>query len=335
MAGGLYFAVYRILLGGELPADPVFRAVGMLCFFGVGSLVVLVADLLRQYPEEQGKRLPALCVGVTPLAFLVLMPLVLRVLNVSDPVSVDRSLFALDGRFGFQAGVAASRLFGAWPSLATLGALTYASLFLAMACVYLAAPHVPDEPGLLRTFLLTGIFGELLFHLLPAAGVGLNAFPSLHIAWALLIFWRTRRSGVGVRSVAGLFLLLTVAGTLGLERAYLIHIVVAVPFVVAVRALCITTVGLRPRLAVFCCTASMVAFWVWAVRSGVLLRTTPQTAWGLVLITVASSLWLDVGMGRYRLRLARKRLFPDTALIARFSQAPLYTRRRRQWASVL
>jgi hypothetical protein len=165
--------------------------------------------------------------------------------------------------------------------------------------------------------------------------VRLNAMPSLHTAWALLIFWRTRRNRFAIRAVAGLFLLLTLLATLGLGEHYVIDLVVAVPYVVAVRALCMTTAGLRARLAVFSCGAAMVGLWLSGLRSGALLHIPVVTAWGLAVLTVASSLWLDVGIGRYRLRLARKRLFPNPALIRRFGQGPWYSRRRRQWVGVI
>src|SRR5581483_9843408 len=115
----------------------------------------------------------------------------------------------------------------------------------------------------------------------------------------------------------GLFLFFTLAATLGLGEHYVIDLVVAVPFVVGVRALCMTTAGLRSRLAVFCCNALMVGLWLSALRSGVLLHIPVLTAWGVAVVTVAGALWLDVGIGRYRLRLARKRLFADAGAFAR------------------
>lgn len=361
-AGAVYCAAYRAL-GGTFPSDPAFRALGMLSFLGVGSLLALLARILWGEGESQRRRLNGLLVGITPIVFLAGMPVVFRVINIADPFSFDRWLYAFDARFGFQISFAAGKLFTLWPVLQTVCALVYLGLPLAMACVYLAAPDVADEPGLIRTFLLTGLFGALLYHVLPAAGpvyaftaawpnhppaigpafltplhmvdVRLNAIPSLHTAWGLLIFWRTRRSGALARILAGLFLFFTLLATLGLGEHYLIDLVVAVPYVVAVRALCLTTASLRSRLMVFCCGAVMVALWLGALRSGALLHVPVLTAWGLAVITVAAALWLDVGMGRYRLRLARKRLVADPVLITRFGQGPWYSRSRRQWVSVI
>jgi len=362
-AGATYYAVYRIF-GGAFPLDPVFRAIGIISFVGVGSLLAMVARALWSDGGEQQRRVRGLLVGVTPIVFLAWMPAVFRIFNVADPWSYDRWLYAFDSRFGFQISFAAGRIFEHWPWLQMICALVYLGLPLAMACVYLVAPHVPDEPGLIRTFLLTGVLGGLLFHFLPAAGpvyaytanwpgdppaivagflaplhlsgVRLNAIPSLHTAWGLLIFWRTRRNDVLVRVAAGLFLLFTLLATLGLGEHYVIDLVVAVPFVVGVRALCMTTAGLRSRLAVFCFTATTVGLWLSALRSGVLLHIPVVTAWGLAVVTIASALWLDVGMGRYRLRLARKRLFVGPASFTpRFGQGPWCSRRRRQWAGVL
>jgi PAP2 superfamily len=56
-----------------------------------------------------------------------------------------------------------------------------------------------------------------------------NAIPSLHSAWALLIWWSTRYCRAWTRLVATVFLALTPLATLGLGEHYLIDLVVALP----------------------------------------------------------------------------------------------------------
>jgi len=355
--GVLYGAVYY-WLGGPFSPDPLYRDIGAIAFFGAGSLLAIVAKLLWSDRDAQAGRLQALLVGLTPIVFLAYMPVVFRIVNIATPSSLDRYLYAFDGRFGFQPGFAAGALFASWPVLQTVCSLVYLALPLAMTCVYIAAPDVPDEPGLIRTFLLTGVVGAFLFYVVPAAGpvyaftsvypfhapaidpgflhgvrmdnVRLNAMPSLHTAWALLIYWRTKRNGFAIRAAAALFLFFTLLATLGLGEHYLIDLVVAVPYVVCVRAVCFSRAGLTAsRIAAFLVTGTLVALWLTFLRSGLLVHIPLLMAWGLALITVSCALWLDSGLCRYRFRLARKRLGEAMYAAARFAKRRYYGRRRR------
>ena len=356
-AGALYCAVY-FWLGGSLPGDALFRVVGVASFVGVGSLLAMAARILWADREGQPRRLQALLVGITPIVFLAYMPVVFRIVSISTPYSLDRYLYAFDSRFGFEAGFVAGSWFAALPLLRTICAVVYLALPLAMTCVYIAAPDVPDEPGLVRTFLLTGVMGAFLFYVVPAAGpvyaftsaypdhlpavnagflqpihlegVRLNAMPSLHTAWALLIFWRTRRNTFGVRAGAALFLFFTLLATLGLGEHYLIDLIVAVPFVVCVRAICMNRAGLTAsRISAFAGCGLMVIAWLVLLRMGVLLRVSPSVAWALAALTVGCALWLDAGLCRYRFLLARKRLGEAMYAAARFARRRYYGRRRR------
>ncbi|HEY2844037.1 MAG TPA: phosphatase PAP2 family protein, partial [Bryobacteraceae bacterium] len=256
VATGAAYGVAYHALGGSLPQELPFRIVGILAFLGTGSLLVMAARLLWAPREQQKKRLQPLLAGVTPILFLAYMPVAFKILQRTVPDSLDRYLYAFDSRFGIQAGFVMGRIFADWPALNTICSLVYMGLPLAMACVYLAVPSAPEDPGLLKSFLITGILASLVFRALPAAGpvyaftdfypnqlpamgsdflravhmedAKLNAIPSLHTAWGLLIFWRTRGSALWIRAAAGMFLFLTLLATLGLGEHYLIDLIVAV-----------------------------------------------------------------------------------------------------------
>jgi hypothetical protein len=322
--GSAYGFAYRFS-GGTLPADLTFRVVGLLAFVGTGSLLAMAAKLLWAAPDQQKKRLGPLLTGLTPVIFLTYMPVAFRVLQVTTPESLDRYLYAFDSRFGLQAGFAMGRVFADWPALNLACSVVYLGLPLAMALVYLAVPQVEDEPSLLITFLMTGILGAILFRVVPAAGpvyaftdlypnqlpvMGsdflhpvhmdnpkLNAIPSLHAAWALLIFWRTRQARVIVHALAGLFLFLTLLATLGLGEHYLIDLIVAVPYTVAVRAVCLNRAGRsRERVLTAVFNAVLVAVWLVLLRQQVLLQVPIAVAWSMALATVASAVWLNANL---------------------------------------
>jgi hypothetical protein len=323
LAASFYGGVYG-LFGGSLPHDWPFRVAGVLAFIGAGSLLAMVARVLWNEGERQRKRLNALLVGLTPIVFLVYMPAVFSMLHLSAPDSFDHYLYAFDSRFGFQAAFAAGRLFADLPVLKTVCSLVYLGLPLAMAGVYVAVPVAEEEPSLIKTFLLIGVLGVILFNAVPAAGpvyaftdypdqppaiapgfiklihldhAIINAIPSLHTAWALLIFWRTRSSRLAIRAAAAAFLFLTLLATLGLGEHYLIDLVVAVPYTVAMRAACMTKAEwTRQRVAVLACNGALVALWLTLLRLGVLTGIPVWCAWSTSLGTVACALWLNAAM---------------------------------------
>jgi hypothetical protein len=324
LGGAFYGAVYAFF-GGSLPQDWPFRVAGVLAFLGTGSLLAMAARVLWNKGEDQQRRLKPLLMGLTPIVFLVYLPVAFSLLHVSSPDSFDRFLYAFDSRFGFQAAFAAGRLFLDWPILKTVCGLIYMGLPLAMAAVYVAVPVAEDEPSLIKTFLLVSVIGVILYQVVPAAGpvyafadgypyrtpaissgfitpihlkdAPSNAIPSLHTAWALLIYWRTRSSRLAIRGAAAVFLLLTLLATLGLGEHYLIDLVVAVPFTVCMRAVCMNKGGWsRERVAAFACNAALVGLWLGLLRQGALTGIPTWSAWSMVLVTMVSALWLNTGL---------------------------------------
>ena len=113
-----------------------------------------------------------------------------------------------------------------------------------------------------------------------------NAIPSLHSAWALLLFWSVRHCRQWIRHAAAVFLALTLLATLGLGEHYVIDLVVAVPFAAFVMAACARE---HRRAAVL---GALVMAWLAYLRFGFLLiAPAPALAWVAVLATLAVPLW--------------------------------------------
>jgi hypothetical protein len=97
-----------------------------------------------------------------------------------------------------------------------------------------------------------------------------------------------------VQALAGLFLILTLLATLGLGEHYLIDLIVAVPYTVSVRALCMSRAGWsRERVLTAAFNAVLVAVWLVLLRQQALLQVPVSVAWSMAVATVASSLWLN------------------------------------------
>ena len=210
-------------------------------------------------------------------------------LKLVPAVSYDNVLLAADYRLGYDFGLA--RALGQPLAIH----LVYAMLPMAVAIVYLLL----DSDARKRfgfAMLLAGVVGPLFYAICPAAGpiyvfgdafpfhppavkavpfaapgLTMNAVPSGHLAWALLLWWNSRPCQLGVRIGAGFFLLGTAVATLTTGEHYLVDLVVAVPFAVAVDA----AVGRRWILAA--AYAAMVLSWSLALRAG-LVSAVPSFA---------------------------------------------------------
>lgn len=114
----------------------------------------------------------------------------------------------------------------------------------------------------------------------------MNAVPSGHLAWALLLWWNSRPLMLGVRIAAGLFLLGTAVATLATGEHYLVDLVVAIPFAVAVDA----AIGRRWIFAA--AHAAVVLSWCLALRAGLLSSVSSWVAVPLAAATVVTPLIL-------------------------------------------
>jgi hypothetical protein len=235
------------------------------------------------------------------------------------PKTYDLYLYAFDAVLGFQASFWMGRMFVEYPLLAAAGKAVYTCVPLAITLLYafqVTSPH-RSPVDILYVFFGAGFTGLFLYHFFPATGpvyifgssfpwspppleslrlipvpaqVPRNAMPSVHTAWALLIWWNSRERPAWVRTLAGLFLALTLASTLGMGEHYLTDLIVAVPFTVAIQAAFTRTIPLnRPeRSQALMAGAGLTVIWLIALRTSMaVFERLPALAWAAVLITVA------------------------------------------------
>jgi hypothetical protein len=193
--------------------------------------------------------------------------------------------------------------------------IVYESLVLAMAATYALSLGRRGQPArVLAVMMLAGIVGIQAYRLLPACGpvyllgsecflgevpascatVSLvdlrpveidpafprNAMPSLHIGWALLVYamcyqmCRTSRW----RWVALAYLILTTLATLAGGEHYLVDLVAAFPFALALWTLCCPPAWTPPRvLTIF---GSVLALLLWVAT----IRFFPGLLWSSVIL---------------------------------------------------
>ena len=118
-----------------------------------------------------------------------------------------------------------------------------------------------------------------------------NAMPSLHAAWAFILWFNSRPFPRTYRWLAFLFVLLTILSTLSLGEHYLADLVVAFPFSVAVYALWSKAATRQIEISTAVGLALTVA-WMVLLRYGVrVLILSPLVVWACIFLSTTVA-WL-------------------------------------------
>lgn len=122
-----------------------------------------------------------------------------------------------------------------------------------------------------------------------------NAMPSLHFAWAAILWRSTAGARASIRVTAGTLVLLTVVATIGLGEHYVVDLIAAVPFIVALEAICAhRSVSLRQRFAPLTAGVGFFVVWIVVVRNAEAVVPTlfshTLAVWLLTIITLSTVL---------------------------------------------
>lgn len=317
-------ALYRTA-GGHALEDVVVVCVSGL---GLASLLVLGVQALRARGEARAELLSRWLPALVIPGMVLLSGLLVDLTAAVRPTTYDAFTFHADGALGFQPSFAMGRLFAAAPWLSAACAWIYGALPLAFGVLFvLERRHGPGWQGdVLGLSLAIATGGFLLYFVFPVVGpcfvtadfpgaepvfrtapaladpgVPRNCMPSLHTAWALMVFWRARRFGRWPRLFASVFLAGTLMATLGLGFHYLVDLVVAVPFTLAIEAACTEALpSLQPlRSLTLLGSSTAVGLWFLLIRFGTgLLRANRILPWALAVATVGVALWAQRRLAR-------------------------------------
>jgi hypothetical protein len=291
-------------------------------FAGAGCLFALASScLLARSKRARSEAADCLLLCISLPCALILIDYVL--LKTTTQLSFDRVLLACDGVLGMQPSYLVARIVESHPPALRVFRLVYDALPLAIACGYAASSRA-SAPWLAKSLILAGVIGRPLHFLVPAAGprwalTGLfpavlpaitahwmrpfdlkaifNCVPSLHLGWALLIFWQLRRGKSTVATViSAVFLACTAVSTLALGEHYLFDLIIAVPFTLMIEALCIRgflTDWDRRRTSAALVGTALSAGLAFLIRSGRLLQFSAPAAWVLVAAILLLSVFLE------------------------------------------
>jgi hypothetical protein len=292
---------------------------------GRGCLAVLGGAAIWADPETR-RRLYRM--WILPVAIILFDLASLLALNLTLwaklPV-LDYYLYIFDGSLGVQPSFLLGRIFSNYKLVDELAREIYRALPLAIAAV--CAGYLNRKPFWKPLLILAtaGVLGYALYFVFPAAGplyvagpnfpwsphpfaalrqmhphlIALptraprNAMPSLHMAWALLLWFNSRPFSRVARALAVGFVVVTMAATLGTGEHYLIDLVVALPFSVAVQAVW-AFVSARKRYAVLAGAGAMTLAWLVTLRYCTsFFLVSPAIPWSFIAASSIVSLRLE------------------------------------------
>ena len=292
-------------------------------FLGVASLLTLAARALTAGDTRRKIACQSFWGAIAFLYFWFIGAVAMQLTARTIPLTLDRFLYVADSSLGFEPSFAAGSVLAGLPLLLrNLTWLQYEALMLAVAIVYAwqRMRSTDNSPKILSATVSMAIVGFLLYYLYPAAGpvygfgslfphrppealqlalmpmpldsAARNAMPSLHMGMSLLVWWHSRGSRWVGRWLAGLFLLATAFSTMAKGEHYLIDLIVAFPFAMAIQALWATVIPFtaRARYLPLVKGTLMTFAWLALLRFGVhWLSVSPVIPWLLVSSTVVYS----------------------------------------------
>jgi PAP2 superfamily len=224
------------------------------------------------------------------------------------PTTFDGALLALDATFRVPFSRWMGELFSAVPPILAMSLITYAVLpgAIAAGLAYEEYNHRRGESrgvgvNLLLAYAVSGTIAAALYILCPATGpahafkngfpshlpdpstVSLtlapyaplsprNAMPSLHFAWGVLLARSTVGARRSLRIAAVSFAVMTAVATIGSGEHYVLDLVAAAPFIVALEAATARrSVSLRRRAPAIVLGILLYAMWM------VIIHKTPST----------------------------------------------------------
>lgn len=204
-----------------------------------GAILILVVSIFRR---DRARRWEDFVTAIGYTVFVGIATQAHVLLAHLTPHTCDPVLLAADGRLGFH-------------TLAVADAIVHSNRWLMVALIlgYTLMPAVlglawamEQDRTMRRAALLGGCLCFAGYAILPAVGpayydwtrgVALfaprNAMPSMHLTWALLIAVNAR--GRGLRAALWAYAGLLAVATIALGEHYLVDLLAAIPFAIAVQ----------------------------------------------------------------------------------------------------
>ncbi|MBM4387449.1 MAG: phosphatase PAP2 family protein, partial [Deltaproteobacteria bacterium] len=275
-AATVFFAVFYLIDassgGGVLLVQQAAVGAG---FASIAALAIRTAASKGEGRENTlSVLLPAIFLPLLMLLFQFCLDLTASIF----PATLDPVVYAADMAFGTQLSFVLGDLLADNPLFLRATFAGYFALPAALAFIYGIERKsiAPPRLDIITSFIGIVIAGYAVYLFFPVAGpkfafygaypdfmppladiishekiivtpVPRNCMPSLHTALALIIFWHSRSFAPRVRVLTGFFLAATVFSTVALGFHYVVDVIAAVPFTVAMEAISAAAVGNSSR----------------------------------------------------------------------------------------
>jgi hypothetical protein len=286
---------------------------------GAASLVVLGGAALRLRGSADRSAVDALLPSAILPAFALLSYPMVYLTVALWPTTWDHRLYLADLSFGAPLSFVVGRAAAAVPLLAPLCLAVYVALPLALLVVHALRRRADlRSADAIVAFVALTTVGWLAYQLVPVAGpvwafgadfpmsppdpaslvagkvvvvpAPRNCMPSLHSAWALLVWWLARPLPKVPRVTATVFLAITLLATVALGFHYVVDLVAAFPLTTAVQAWATTTRDEALRRRAIGIGALLTLAWMALATWGLaLLLWTPLLPWTLAIAVVGIS----------------------------------------------
>lgn len=326
VAAGAGYGIAYALLGTTFGGSAVQVATGIGAFLGLGSLTVMSSAMVwsgsRTYLEPLRRAL------VLPV-FSLIAGVSMDAVTKSQPPAYDFYLYAFDSGLGLSPGASVAKLFDALPWLGMAASITYSLLLL--------FPTLYDAWGLRRgvsnslmtAFAVGGVCGFIFYQICPGLGPlyafgsrfpyrlpapgefqlamyhgdgARNAMPSMHMTWALLVWWSAWELTPLARFIATGFATLTFLATLGFGEHYLVDLIIAVPFALLIESICGLKKERNAALGAGAVGLGLTLSWLLILRTPAVAHLPVWACWAMVVGTLTITIPIQFALHR-RLRM--------------------------------
>jgi hypothetical protein len=299
-----------------------------LAMLGAGSLTILGWCVLGAKGIELPNLQRTYLTAVILLALVLVSQLMLLVTGVRDPTVFDAYLQVFDLGLAWPPVFIVGRWFQQIRYAFYFAKIIYSMLPIVVAILCGGYIRYRKSPPwqVLKLMAIAGLFGYAGYFLFPAVGpvyvpsfkfpmvafslsdvaashslllfvpntIARNAMPSLHMAWALLLWINAAHLPRAFRALSLIYVFLTVIVVLGLGEHYIVDLVVAIPFAVLVQAVgSRMTLSPPARWGSAIASALLVALWLILLRFGSAIWVmSPLVPWACLIASTALSVKL-------------------------------------------
>jgi hypothetical protein len=320
-AGAGYGAAYA-LLGTSFGGSAVQVVTGIGAFLGLGSLTVM--SLAMVWTDARTYLAPLRRALVLPV-FSLIAGVSMDAVTKAQPPAYDFYLYTFDSGLGLSPGAWAAKLFDALPWLGISASVTYALLLLFPTLYDAWGLHRGVRSNLMTAFVVGGVCGFIFYQICPGLGPiyvfgsrfpahlpapgqfdlvmyrgagARNAMPSMHMTWAVLVWWSAWELTPLARFIASGFAALTFLATLGFGEHYLVDLIVAVPFALLIEAICAFRRDRKTALGAGAVGLAVTLSWLLLLRTPLVGQLPIWACWTMVVATIAITVPLQFAMRR-------------------------------------